>query len=228
MKSLSAFAILCLLSQTAFLPIARAADTTPAPAATDNDTAYTATLEKRSAAIIDALDLGDSAKSTRVKARLIAHYRALNAWQQAHETTLKNLRTPKSGGAISPEAEAAHAEREKLRQTFLADLAKELTPAQIDIVKDALTYKKLQVTYDGYLQQLPDLTDGQKKKIHDWLAEAREEAIVGVSAEEKTEIFGRYKGRINNFLSQEGYDLKKAGKDWKARRDAEAARKNNP
>ena len=39
--------------------------------------------------------------------------------------------------------------------------------------------------------------------------------------------FGKYKGRINNYLSAAGYDLKKEGEDWQKRRQAggEAAKK---
>ena len=36
------------------------------------------------------------------------------------------------------------------------------------------------------------------------LKEAREEAMDGGSAEEKTAVFQRYKGKINNFLSRQG------------------------
>ena len=32
--------------------------------------------------------------------------------------------------------------------------------------------------------------------------------------------YGKYKGRINNYLSSEGYDLKKASKEWAERERA--------
>ena len=121
---------------------------------------------------------------------------------------------------LEAEVAAAYTARRALRDAFLTDLAKDLTPAQVDIIKDKLTYNKLQVTYNGYVQMIPSLTEDQKKKIYDMLLEAREEGIDGVSSHEKDEIFGRYKGRINNYLSKEGYDLNKEGKDWKSRRDA--------
>jgi len=40
------------------------------------------------------------------------------------------------------------------------------------------------------------------------LKEARELAIDGGSAEEKTAIFGKYKGKINNYLSAQGHNKK--------------------
>jgi hypothetical protein len=39
----------------------------------------------------------------------------------------------------------------------------------------------------------------------------------GGSAEEKSVVFNRYNGSINNYLSAEGYALKQAGQDWNER-----------
>ena len=66
----------------------------------------------------------------------------------------------------------------------------------------------------------PELTAEQKRVVFDTLREARDEAVYAGSAEEKTAIFGRYKGRVNNYLSREGYDLKLAAKEWAERRKA--------
>jgi len=100
---------------------------------------------------------------------------------------------------------------------FLAALKKELTPAQTEAVKDGLTYGILPRTYNGYLDMLPGLTEKQKARIMEWLVEAREKAMDGGSSDEKHAWFGKYKGKINNYLSSEGYDLKKAGEDWQKR-----------
>jgi len=42
----------------------------------------------------------------------------------------------------------------------------------------------------------------------------------GGSSEEKHAEFGKYKGRINNYLSKAGYDMKQAEKDLAARQKA--------
>jgi hypothetical protein len=44
------------------------------------------------------------------------------------------------------------------------------------------------------------------------------------SSEKKHAWFGKYKGKINNYLSAEGYDMKKEGIAWKERI---AAQQNN-
>jgi len=67
---------------------------------------------------------------------------------------------------------------------------------------------------------LPDLSDEQKREILANLVEAREQAMDGGSSEEKHGIFGKYKGRINNYLSEQGYDLKAAEKERAERKKA--------
>jgi hypothetical protein len=66
------------------------------------------------------------------------------------------------------------------------------------------------VTWNTYLKMFPDLTDEQKTQIRAWLVEARELAMDQGTANEKHAVFGKYKGRVNNYLSKAGYDLKKA------------------
>ena len=37
------------------------------------------------------------------------------------------------------------------------------------------------------------------------------------SSEKKHGVFGKYKGKINNYLSAAGYDMKKESKAWQER-----------
>jgi hypothetical protein len=68
------------------------------------------------------------------------------------------------------------------------------------------------------------LTPVQKDKIYNYLLEAREFAMDAESSEKKHAWFGKFKGKINNYLSSEGYDMKKEGIAWKERI---AAQQNN-
>jgi hypothetical protein len=70
----------------------------------------------------------------------------------------------------------------------------------------------------AYLDTLPELTLAQKQVIFDRLKEARDRAVYAGSAEEKSDVLSKYKGRINNYLSAQGYDLKLAEKRWAERR----------
>jgi hypothetical protein len=92
-----------------------------------------------------------------------------------------------------------------------------LSAAQVNAVKDGMTYNVANITYKGYQDMLPSLTDGQKTKIWNWLAEAREIAMDAETSEKKHWWFGKYKGRINNYLSAEGFDMKKESEAWQKR-----------
>jgi len=182
---------------------------------------YTADIEKRVTGILDALNLDDVAKKEKVHDILIAQYRALRDWQTQHESELK-----KKGITAEQKAEII-ATRKPLHDSFLAKLSEQLTPEQVETVKDKLTYNKVQVTYRGYVEIVGNLTETQTAKILEYLKEARELAMDGGSSEEKTDIFNKYKGRINNYLSKEGVDMKKSTADWNARRAGAATKPAN-
>jgi hypothetical protein len=88
-----------------------------------------------------------------------------------------------------------------------------------------MTYGVLPLTFRVYQEMLPNLTAEQKTQIHAWLVEAREHAMDGFTSEEKHAWFGKYKGRINNYLAAAGYDMKQAEKDMLARQKTPAAKK---
>ena len=54
----------------------------------------------------------------------------------------------------------------------------------------------------------------EKAQIYAWLKEAREFAIDAENSDRKHAFFGKYKGRINNYLAKRGYDLKKEREEW--------------
>jgi hypothetical protein len=80
-----------------------------------------------------------------------------------------------------------------------------------------MTYRIYPITYTAYQDEIPNLTEEQKGKIKSWLLEARENAIDAESSEKKHAWFGKFKGRINNYLSAQGYDMKKEGEEWQKR-----------
>jgi predicted GH43/DUF377 family glycosyl hydrolase len=69
----------------------------------------------------------------------------------------------------------------------------------------------------GYLVLLPELNEEQKRFILSNHTEARELAMDKGSSEEKHEVFREYKGRINNYPSKQGYDIKKTELELKKR-----------
>lgn len=194
----------------------------PEPAAAEKEAAYTKSIEKRSQDIVKMLDVKDDAKATRVRDILMSQYRALRDWHDANDAELKSLAKKPEG---KPRVDEIKASLKKLHDAFITSLKRELSDEQVEKVKDGMTYHVVRVTYDGYCQMLPTLTDTQKAEILAMLKTAREEAMDGGSSDEKHAIFGRYKGRINNYLSKQGYDLKKASKEWQERIRKEKAAK---
>jgi hypothetical protein len=159
---------------------------------------YTQAIEVRTDDILKILALNDTNKIAKVHGIIIAQYRALNAWHDANDANLKAAR--KDTNAVAK----IRASLKVLHNDFLAKLSEHLSPEQVDQVKDKMTYGKVQFTLNGYLTQYPDLPEANRQKILELLKEAREEAMDGGSAEEKTAVFQQYKGKINNYLSKEG------------------------
>ena len=179
------------------------------------DVAYTRTLNERATKIVAALNLAEAAKSNRVHGIIVQQYRDLNTIHGARDAGIK-LAREKAGAdeaAANSSIEAVKAEAkprlDKLHGEFLAKLSAELSPEQVDKIKDGLTYGVAPLTYGVYLRMYPELTEEQKTQIKTWLHEARELAMDGSTSEEKHAVFGKYKGKINNYLSKAGYDAKK-------------------
>ena len=97
---------------------------------------------------------------------------------------------------------------------FDADLSMYLNPLDIERVKDIMTFNVVKVTYHAQCDMIPTLKDEEKTQILAWLKEARELAIDAESSKKKHGVFGKYKGRINNYLTKRGYDLTKEREAW--------------
>lgn len=205
---------LAVASSTALL---RAAETNST--AEPKDVAYTRTLNERVTKIVAPLALTDSTKSNRVHGIIVQQYRSLNDIHSVRDTQISNAKklTDKTttDAAIQSARDAAKPKLDKLHGEFLGKLSAELSAEQVDKVKDGLTYGVLPLTHGVYLKMYPDLTDEQKAQIKTWLTEARELAMDGSTSDEKHAAFGKYKGKINNYLSKAGYDAKKAEQNLK-------------
>ncbi len=177
--------------------------------------AYLRTINERATKIVTALGLAETAKSNRVHEIIVQQYRGLNDihWVRDVEIGEMKAKFADDKTAANTAIESARAKTksklEKLHAEFLAKLSAELSPEQVDKVKDGLTYGVAPLTYGVYLKMYPELTAEQKAQLKTWLNEARELAMDGSTSEEKHAVFGKYKGRINNYLSKAGYDAKK-------------------
>jgi predicted component of type VI protein secretion system len=164
---------------------------------------YTRAIEGRTADILKVLNLSDTNRAAKVHDLIIAQYRALRDWHDVNDPKLKAAK-----GDTNTEAQI-RSSLKALHDRFIAGLSAQLTPEQVEQVKDKMTYGKVQFTYQGYLVEYPDLNEAQKQKVLEFLKEAREQAMDAGSSEEKSAIFNRYKGKINNYLSKQGIHSKR-------------------
>ncbi len=184
--------------------------------------AYIKTITDRSVKIVNSLSIKDTVVYNKVVAQLVAQYSGLNKIQEENKAltaTIKQSTTSVDTTAtrLKNAEEKKNADLKVLHQSFISGLQQWLNPEQVDLVKDGMTYRVFPITYAAYQDMIPALTEVQKAKIYEWLKEARELAMDAESSDKKHAVFGKYKGRINNYLSSEGYDLKKATEEWQQR-----------
>ncbi len=184
---------------------------TPAASEAEKEAFYATTIENRVVDILKLLTLSDPAKSNAVHDILVGQYHDLRVRDAAIDTRLKV-----DGKEVNYANRAAQlaAQSKPLHDQFLAKLATILTPQQVEQIKDLMTYNKVKVTYEAYCVIVPNLTEVEKSKVLELLKLAREEAIDGGNAPEKTAIFQKYKDQVNAYLDAQGHDTAKAFKAW--------------
>jgi len=188
---------------------------------TGQDT-YIKTITDRSVKIVNTLSIKDSAVYNKVVAQLVNQYSGLNKIQEDNKAVIEKIKQETAAETeVAPRlkvaAEKKAADLQLLHQAFISSLQDLISPEQVYLVKDGMTYRVFPITYAAYQDMIPTLTEAQKTKIYNWLKEARELAMDAESSDKKHAVFGKYKGRINNYLSAEGYDLKKATEEWQQR-----------
>lgn len=187
------------------------------------DPEYIKVTNERAAKIVVKLDLKNEAKEKAVSNIIAQQFRDLTEIQDGRDAEIKkvkedtSLAKEKQNEKIDKLKANADKSIAKLHKAYLKKLGKELSEDKITEVKDGMTYGVLPITVAGYNDMLPNLTAEQKEYIYNALVEAREHAMDGGSSKEKHGWFGKYKGRINNYLSKQGYDLNKESKDWHER-----------
>ena len=194
---------------------------------------YIKVVTERSNKIVTAAGITDSVKFKKVRDIVVAQYSDLNTVYDARKAKVNDIKTQMPDDKAGANAKIALIDSDVVKQvkvlhtSYIKKLNKELSADEVDKIKDGMTYRIYPITYTAYQDEIPTLTDVQKEKIKGWLLEARENAIDAESAEKKHAWFGKFKGRINNYLSAQGYDMKKEGEEWQKRiKERQAAKQN--
>ena len=188
----------------------------------NRDPKYVESIVNRSQKIVDKLGLTD-AKVAEDACNVIANrYFELNDIYEIRDAKVKAVKESGLTGDAKNEAlKAAENEKDaalyRSHFAFPASLSLFLNEEQIEAVKDGMTYGVVKVTYEATLDMIPSLKEEEKVQIYAWLVEAREFAMDAENSNKKHAAFGKYKGRINNYLAKRGYNLTKEREEWAKR-----------
>ena len=112
-----------------------------AAAPADDEAAYTRAITERAEKIVAPLGINDPAKATRVRGLIVNQYRGLREIHDVRDVAQNE----------------AELKLFSLHRRFVARLAAELTPDEVERVKDGMTYGVVPLTYARYCELLPDL-----------------------------------------------------------------------
>ena len=185
----------------------------------NRDPQYVESIVKRSQKIVDKLGLTDVKVAEDVRNVIANRYFELNDIYEVRDAKVKKIKESGLSGAAKDDAlKAVEYEKDaalyRSHFAYPANLSLFLDEKQIEVVKDGMTYGVVKVTYDATIDMIPSLKEEEKAQIYAWLIEAREFALDAENSDKKHAAFGKYKGRINNYLAKRGYDLSKEREEW--------------
>ena len=181
----------------------------------NRDPKYVESIVNRSQKIVDKLGLTDVKAAEDVCNIIANRYFELNDIYEIRDAKVKTVKESGLTGDAKNEAlKAAENEKDaalyRSHFAFPASLSLFLNEEQIEAVKDGMTY-------EATLDMIPSLKEEEKVQIYAWLVEAREFAMDAENSNKKHAAFGKYKGRINNYLAKRGYNLTKEREEWAKR-----------
>ena len=188
----------------------------------NRDPKYVESIVNRSQKIVDKLGLTDVKVAEDVCNIIANRYFELNDIYEIRDAKVKTVKeSGLTGDAKNAALKAAENEKDaalyRSHFAFPASLSLFLNEEQIEAVKDGMTYGVVKVTYEATLDMIPSLKEEEKVQIYAWLVEAREFAMDAENSNKKHAAFGKYKGRINNYLAKRGYNLTKEREEWAKR-----------
>lgn len=191
------------------------------------DPNYVKAIVTRSKRIVVKLNLKNQMVEQNVINIVANRYFELNDIYALRDSTINNIKKSTLTNELKKQALLLAEDKKesalyRSHFAFPANLSLFLSDHQIEEIKDGITFGVVKVTYDATLDMIPTLKPDEKTQILAWLKEAREFALDAESATKKHEAFGKYKGRINNYLAKNGYDLKKERDAWYMRIKAKA------
>jgi hypothetical protein len=176
------------------------------------DPKYRATIRQRADKAVAA------AKVTEATARA-----SCLEWVEWHYVSIFDVHAARDRAIAADKSNAVHVAAVRkiaaanvafIHRMFVAGLRGSVVETQVDAIQDSMTYNVRPTTERVYAEMLPMLKSDEVTRIAALLRQGRDEAIVAGDANEKHEKFRIAKGKITNFLSSRGYDMKAAAAAW--------------
>jgi hypothetical protein len=177
------------------------------------DAATQKRVDAKTGRLLGALKLADTAKADRVKGILGDWLVTMWNWHQQNDPQLKELWAqwnqarsvvPKDefpAEVIAHQIDDVYASLRPAYRAMVEKLSTELTPAQVDALKETWSRSPgMTRTYNAYLEIVPDLTEEQKKVIHDRMLIAREDAMLTDADKEIVAIYKRHKVKVEAYV----------------------------
>ncbi|MDR2274137.1 MAG: DUF3826 domain-containing protein [Sphingobacterium sp.] len=179
-----------------------------------NNDSYWKTITERSEKIVAKLMLQDQVKQEKAVHIIRDQYYLLNACYTLRDLKIKETSDKSLKEQIQQETLS---ETGNLNQSFVKRLQGILSDQEVEGIKNGMTYHVYPNTVKAYQDMIPRLTTAEVHLIDSLLYEARDFAMQAESSEKKHAWFGKYKGKINNYLASHGYNLKEEGDKWAER-----------
>lgn len=212
LKKIMKHTLIVIISVFSFIPLT----------AQNDDVEYMKVLTQRADKIVKTLGIEDKTTYDNVVKVIAEQYKNLGVIHDNLDAQTKEVKKGsedklKKEEIIQNLKNDTEAKLYNLHCSYIGALSSYLTNDQVEKVKDGMTYGVVKVTYDSYLDMIPTLKPEEKRQLYAWLVEAREHAMSASSSKDKHGWFGKYKGRFNNYLSTQGYDIQKERNAWEER-----------
>lgn len=169
--------------------------------------------EGKASRLLNPISFKDAASKERTTVIVASWFAALSAWHAQHDEELRGLWSewskaravvPKDGfpgEVVAYKIDAVYGSLKPAYQSFLSQLATELSAHEIDGIKERWSRSPgRERTYKAYLEIVPDLTEEQKKVIHDRLLVAREAAMLTDSDKEIVNLYKIHKVKVEEYV----------------------------
>lgn len=208
---------------------------TAAPAAKADETRAKsdAAADARAAEWVASLQLGDTARETRVQAVIATHLKAVRDWYNDHPAdSVPAGINPTTGKPLTEQERkiiADSAMPKSVHTALMTGLRADLAEPQVEAILDKYTVGKVAFTLKGYHAIVPDLTPKEEETILGFLKEAREQAVDFKNMKQISAIFEIYKTKSEQYLISQGRNWRALFKAYvdsvQAKKKADAAAK---